>query len=671
MKLFRSLLWRLAVWSSLFGASLSWAAPEPTPAEFQERDAWVQRHLLAGHPPLAFTLDGRTSAELLAKSPGQTTTTKLADGRVQHTWTWTDPTSGLEVRCVTVEHVGFPAVEWTGYFRNPGSVRTPLLEGIQAIDVQLRRSQAGEFVLRGITGDDCRADSYQPYEHVLATNSTRTIAPPRGKPSEVVFPYFNLSEPGGGMMMAVGWPGQWAASFTRDAADGLRIVAGQELTHLRLEPGEEIRTPLIALLFWRGADVERAQNIWRRWMLADNLPRPGGQPLRPMYNFCSGGYFEGLKVSEASEKEFIDVLEREGIKLDYWWMDAGWYPCPKWWNVGTWEPDAARFPNGLKAVSDYVHGRGTKLIVWFEPERATDGSWLAQNHPEWLIGGKLFNFGDPAARQWMTDHVDQLITEQGIDLYRQDFNMSPLESWRTNDAPDRQGITENLHVQGYLAYWDELRRRHPDMLIDSCAGGGRRNDLETLRRAVPLLRSDYQAFDGNPAYALGNQCHTYGLSSWIPFYGQGVYANPSHYVYSVRSHMSPSFCICIDVRKPGIDWDLYRRLVAEWRQVADCFLGDYYPLTPYSLSEASWIAWQFARPEADSGMVQAFRRAECPDESVWLKLRGLDRSGVYLVANLDEPGTTELTGQELSETGLRVVIKDQPGAAVITYQRKP
>jgi len=54
-------------------------------------------------------------------------------------------------------------------------------------------------------------------------------------------------------------------------------------------------------------------------------------------------------------------------------------------------------------------------------------------------------------------------------------------------------MTENLYVQGYLAYWDGLLQQHPGMLIDSCASGGRRNDLETLRRAVPLLRSDYQA----------------------------------------------------------------------------------------------------------------------------------------------------------------------------------
>lgn len=654
-----------------FGPAGGWAAPAPTPAEFQERDAWVQQRLVADLPPLAFDYDGKSAAELLAQWPKKTTTRKLDDRRTEHTSTWTDPRSELEVRCVAVEYADYPAVEWTAYFRNKGTAPTPLLQGIQAIDVRLNRAGVGEFALRGIAGDDCRPDSYQPYAQVLGPDASRTIAPKRGNPSDGVFPYFNLAAPGGGWLLAVGWPGQWSATFARDRGEGVRVVAGQELTHLRLQPGEEIRTPLIALLFWQGTDSGRAQNLWRRWMLADNLPRPGGQPLRAQYTFCSGGFFEGLKVSEASERQFIDTLDREGIKLDYWWMDAGWYPCSQWQETGTWEPDPARFPHGIKAVSDYVHAKNAKLIVWFEPERVMPGSWLALNHPEWLLGGKLLNLGNPAAWQWLVGHVDRLLTEQGIDLYRQDFNMSPLTYWRQNDAPDRQGVTENLHVQGYLAYWDELLRRHPGLLIDSCAGGGRRNDLETLRRAVPLLRSDYQAFDGNPTYALGNQCHTYGLSAWIPYYGQGVYANPTHFVYSVRSHLSPSFCIAVDVRKPGTDWDLYRRLVGEWRQVADCLLGDFYPLTPYSLGDDCWMAWQFDRPAQGDGVVQAFRRAASADESVRLKLHGLDATARYLVRNLDEAGPTELTGQELSETGLRVVLPDRPLAAVITYHRMP
>ena len=140
------------------------------------------------------------------------------------------------------------------------------------------------------------------------------------------------------------------------------------------------------------------------------------------------------------------------------------------------------------------------------------------------------------------DHIDKLLTEQGIDLYRQDFNMDPLDYWRTHDAPDRQGITEIRHVTGYLAFWDELRRRHPGLLIDTCASGGRRNDLETLRRAVPLWRTDYIL------EPIGTQCCTYGISSWIPFHGTGV-KEPN--AYHFRSMMTPYPNCLWDARRDG------------------------------------------------------------------------------------------------------------------------
>jgi alpha-galactosidase len=439
-----------------------------------------------------------------------------------------------------------------------------------------------------------------------------------------------------------------------------------------LRPGEEVRTPLVVLQFYQGERV-RAQNIWRRWMLAHNLPRTDNNLPQPMLTSCSGGFFPGLKCNETDELRFIDTLTRQGIKLDYWWMDAGWYPCDAWPQVGTWEVDATRFPRGLKAISDYVHAQQTGLILWFEPERVAPNTWLDETHPDWLLGQdggqKLLNLGHAAARTWLIEHIDAMITREGIDLYRQDFNMDPLAYWRAADAPDRQGITEIRHVEGYLAYWDELRRRHPDLLIDSCASGGRRNDLETLRRAIPLLRSDYQSFAGDPRYALGNQCHTYGLSSWIPYYGQGVYYNNDDLVYAVRSHYCPAFGFCADVRKTGTDWAQFRRLVDDWRKLAPCLLGDYYPLTPYRLDDDVWIAWQFDRPESGEGVVQAFRRPESMYSAAHFKLQGLDPDASYALTNVDVPGTTVVTGRELADVGLRVAIEQQPGAVVILYKK--
>jgi alpha-galactosidase len=272
----------------------------------------------------------------------------------------------------------------------------------------------------------------------------------------------------------------------------------------------------------------------------------------------------------------------------------------------------------------------------------------------------LLDLGNPDAWKWLLEHVDKLITEQGIDLYRQDFNMDPLDSWRQNDAPDRQGITENHHITGYLAYWDELLRQHPGLLIDSCASGGRRNDLETMRRSVPLWRTDFRL---DP---VGTQCHSYGISFWLPLSGTGTgtYAD-----YDFRSNMTPLLNCIWDVRIKDADYDLMRRLCEQFRQVADCYLGDYYPLTPYSLENASWMGWQFDRPDRGQGMVQVFRRSESIYKSADLRLSGLDPEARYRVRNLDSPEADIITGQRLMDIGLPVVLNERPSAVVITYEK--
>jgi alpha-galactosidase len=99
--------------------------------------------------------------------------------------------------------------------------------------------------------------------------------------------------PGGGMIVAIGWPGQWSAKFARDAGKSLRVTAGQELTHFKLLPGEEVRSPLIVVQFYEGSPV-RAQNLWRRWMLAYNTPHPNGKLPETRMNMCNAntyGYF--------------------------------------------------------------------------------------------------------------------------------------------------------------------------------------------------------------------------------------------------------------------------------------------------------------------------------------------------------------------------------------------
>jgi alpha-galactosidase len=631
-------------------------------------------------PPFSFSYDGRPFVELLKGWQVKQDARKLDTQRTEHTLTYADATTGLQVRCVAVEYADFPTVEWTLYFKNAGSADTPILEKIQALDVQLSRSGDGDFLLHHNVGSPANGNDYGLLETPLGRKATKRLAGAKGRPTGADWSYFNLEWSGAGLIVAVGWPGQWAAELVRDGGRGLHLRAGQELTHFKLLPGEEVRSPLIVLQFWKGNWIA-AQNVWRRWMMAHSMPHPGGRLPPPQLEASSSRqYNEMIDANEANQKMFITRYLEEKIKLDYWWMDAGWYihHGGGWPRVGTWEVDPARFPHGLRAVSDYAHSKGLKILVWFEPERVAAGTWLANNHPEWILGGAkggLLNLGNDAARQWLTEHIDGLLNSQGIDLYRQDFNMDPLSHWRGADAPDRQGITEIKHVTGYLAYWDELRRRHPDMLIDSCASGGRRNDLETMRRAVPLWRSDY-AYE-----ATGHQCMMYGLSLWLPFHGTGtVFTRNAPYYGSGRTPVEPyafwsnagqSTGFGIDVRLKDLDYDAIRRLLDQWHQIAPNYYGDFYPLTPWSRDDTLWMAWQFDRPEAGEGFVQAFRRPNSFYESARLKLFGLDTHASYLVSNLTTGAQEQHSGRELLNDGLAVSMSAQPDAVVLAYRRQP
>ncbi|MCL5098328.1 MAG: alpha-galactosidase [Candidatus Omnitrophica bacterium] len=648
-------------------------AVEVLPSETDEASRWVKARFegimehdqLTVDPPFSFTCGGRPSADLLKGWTLERTSEAIDAQRTRRILLYRDPATGLVVRCVAVEYHDFPTIEWTLYFKNTGTAPTPVLAGIQAIDAWFQRAGSGEFILHHNTGSPCSANDYQPHATTLGPKATKRITTSGGRPTNSDMPYFNIEWPGGGVIVVIGWPGQWAAEFSRDAGTALHVRGGQELTHFKLEPGEEVRSPLVVVQFWKG-DWIRSQNIWRRWMLAHNLPRPGGKPMPPALMMCTSDFYPGMRSNAADEMQYVDAYVNAGVNLDYWWIDAGWYPCgDSWVNVGTWDPDPQRYPKGIREVADYVHSKAMKLVVWFEPERVTKGSWLAENHPDWVLGGKdggLLNLGNSAAREWLTGHIDKLITEQGIDLYRQDFNMDPLSYWRANDTPDHQGITEIRHIEGYLAYWDELRRRHPDMPIDSCASGGRRNDLETLRRAFPLLRSDYR-FE-----PVGTQGHTYGMALWIPYYGTGV-MDTSDYV--VRSHWSPWLGIGRpDPRRKDLDWTQYLRRVADLRRVMNYFLGDYYPLTSYSLDNTVWMAWQFDRPDLGEGVVQAFRRAESCYESACVLLRGLEPEADYTVTNLDSNVSQTFSGRYLTEKGLLITATNRPSAVVVIYKKE-
>jgi alpha-galactosidase len=606
---------------------------------------------------------GKPSSTLLPAWRIQREQQRLDDKRTEFRFSYSDPSSSLIVRGVAVVYDDFPSVEWTLYFKNGSSSPSEVLENIRPLDTTFERGSEAQILVHHSKGSMATATDFQPLADLLAPGSTQHYASKGGRPTDGDMPYFNLAWLHRGIITALGWPGQWDATISREHPESVHLAGGQSSTHFRLMPGEEVRTPLVVIQFWAGDWID-GQNAWRHWMIQHNLPRPGGN-LPPPQIAASSAHFtiEMQEANEENQKKFLLGMLNQGVPIDHWWMDAGWYPYQKNWSkVGTWEIDPSRFPHGFKPITDLGHEHGVKSIVWFEPERVTAGSWLATHHPEWLIGppgqDKLLFLGNKDAWHWLVDRVSELISDQGIDVYRQDFNFEPLSRWQANDTPDRQGISEIQHVEGYLAFFDELRKRFPNLMIDTCASGGRRLDLETLRRAVPLWRSDYP-FGASPM-----QMQTFGLALWVPYFGTSA---GSLDPYTFRSEMTPAIGIGPDPKVHGDALKLQLKLISQWREVASFYYGDFFPLTEYSGDDSTWMAWQWGKIDGSAGIVQAFRRDKSSFDEAAFRLRHLNENASYIVENLDSLQKIQRSGKDLVEKGVPVAIQDAPGGVILRY----
>jgi alpha-galactosidase len=618
--------------------------------------------------PFSFVYGGAPSAQLLKSWRRGAETTDHAE-RVEHVVHWDDPHTGLRVTAVVKAFKRYPAVDWVLYFENQGAQDTPIIEDIQGLDVMLRTGNSKRAALvHQIAGDCCDARSFAPFDTTLEAGGGVHMAPTGGRPSSIsAFPFFNIQYADEGVITAIGWSGQWAAALERSDRGPTRLRAGMERTHFLLHPGERVRTPRVLLMPWSG-DRQAAHNRFRRLLLFNYAPKEEGRPARlPVVSQCFDRY-SATRPEWATEKGQIAAARvAKKIGCDAHWLDAAWFEGGYPNGVGNWYCKPKEFPNGLKPIGDACHKLGLRFVVWFEPERVAAGSQIARDHPEFVFGGSsggLFKLSDAAARRWLTELLSRRITESGIDVYRNDFNIDPLSFWRENDSPERQGMTEIRYVEGLYEMWDELRARHPGLMIDNCASGGRRIDLETIMRSVPLWRSDTSCSPGHPDW---NQSQSYGLSHYVPLHTAcGWTPEP----YDFRSSATGGAISQFDYLNPEFPIQLAQATIAEAKENQKFWYGDFYPLTGCTIAPDHWMAYQWHRADLNAGLVLAFRHAESNYPALAISLQGLNPALKYEVEFIDDARQRDartMTGGELmSEWELRL---PQRGSSLLIRYR--
>lgn len=645
--------------------------------------------------PFSFRYDGQDSRDFLPRWKRSAKTVDTDAGR-RVSLKWVDPDTALEVRAEAVVYRDFPAVEWVLWFRNGGPRPAPLLEDVRPLDAALPTSADAErnLELHYDRGTNVKAEhlpgpeDFRPARVVLRTGERHRFVPYGGRPSDTVLPFFNVAEEPGdaGLFLGIGWTGEWAATFARNDAGATSLAAGIRRMQASLDPGEEIRTPAILVMSWRGGGLADGHNQFRRLLLQHYTPRLGGKPVVPPISAGPHAVISFEQTTEANLLKCIENIAAHALPVDNFWLDAGWYSCPQQpngWNktTGSWTPDPTRFPRGLRPIADAAKRHGMDFLVWFEPERVMPGTWLAENHPQWLLEPadllperryqseskfRLLDFGNPATLAWAKDYFSTFVREQGVSIFRMDCNLHPVLYWQNDEPSHRIGMRETRHVMGLYEFWDALVAANPGLKLDVCAGTGSRIDFEVMRRAMNLTRTDGAWWQPVP-----DQAKTIGHAPWTPHTGIGAVSDAA---YDFRSGMGAIFCANFNyLGDDQAAWSRWKTLLQTLNDLRDIYAGDFYALTEWSLAEEDVAAWQYHRPDLGKALVQVFRRskAQMPSEGYRFRLQGLDPAATYTVMDLDAAGKpVRRSGTDLMTDGLLVSLPQQPQAAIITVEQE-
>ena len=664
--------------------------------EYVQASTWYRNHL--DHPgefPLSFRYGGIVYNGFASEAFREIGRQLVADEKKETTrliWMLQDE---LQVTLQAVFYPAYDVSEWTVWFENTGNEDSGILEDVKTTLVFTGKQP----VLKGILGDHINA--YRPYAHDLADLPIHFFSG-SGRPTHVNFPYFNLEYGDGGVMLAIGWAGTWSADFTFDGVATTYTACSTNDLRTYLKPGEKIRTALFVRAPYAIRNEASATNHWRRWFVNCNLPAndASGEAVRP-FSTCCLASDTGLPNSDGSISErfstwrpSLEKMLSEGLQIDFRWMDAGWYiapdgssPVSDWWGtVGTWTLDPVKWPGrSFRESTDFARKHNMKTLMWFEPERTTDPESLAKHYgynPSWAIrteGSRAItnNIGRPECLAWTTERICKVLRENKVEMYREDNNSDPGDLWRwldTQEGENRSGITECRFVAAHYQMWDEIIACTLSFggcgFVDSCASGGGRNDLESLRRGIPMLRSD----SDRTTTALRLSMTT-SFNKWIPFCGANTKEKETQLApkgrsdpYTWRASYLPALNVDAQfVQDPDQDFDLLRFGLNEWKKISPYLLKDFYVLTPWHHQEdkSSFTAYCFYDEDRKRGALLLFRMEACPEDQLTVRLPFAGEESTYLLTDEGSNETWLRDGAALKKAGQTFILPERRTARLI------
>jgi alpha-galactosidase len=357
------------------------------------------------------------------------------------------------------------------------------------------------WTLHGQWGAEFRLTSRELGPGKLTTESRRGFTSQEANPWYAITPAGETtSEHGRVWFGALTWSGSWTIVFEVERNDALNVVAGVNPFDFawHLDPGEAFEAPALDCGYSEEG-LGGAARLLHRFAVDAVLPARHRETLRPvLYNSWEATHFD---VRVESQVELARRAAAMGVELFV--VDDGWFGArdTDTAGLGDWVVNSRKFPNGLGELIEAVNELGMQFGIWVEPEMVNPDSDLYRAHPDWIFhfpnreptfvrNQLVLNFSRDDVRDNILEQLRRLLRENRIDFLKWDHNRPYTEAGWPSAPLDRQREVWVRHVWGVYEVLRELRRELPDLLIESCAGGGGRADLGILALMDQVWISD-------------------------------------------------------------------------------------------------------------------------------------------------------------------------------------
>ena len=441
---------------------------------------------------------------------------------------------------------------------------------------------------------------------------------------------------------ALCYSGNYKLRIDTQEDDWHHFLAGinEENSWYNLKKEEVFRTPALALTY-SDEGMSGCSRKFHQWARLHKLAN-GNTPRKILLNSWEGVYFD---INEQGMDQMMGDIAAMGGELFV--MDDGWFGSrdTDLSGLGDWSVNLEKLPGGLEALVPRVQALGMKFGLWIEPEMVSENSRLYREHPDWALGvpgrpqarGRsqlVLDFSRREVRDSIYEAVRRVLDSADISYIKWDMNRSLSDVWSAALPANRQGEVYHRYVLGVYDILERLRQDYPNLLIESCSGGGGRFDAGMLYYTPQIWCSDNTD-------AIDRLRIQYGTSFCYPVsaIGAHVSASPNEQngrVTSIETRgaaaMSGAFGYEMDLsRCTPEEREIIRRQTAFFKEHYDLIQrGDYYRLSdPFADPHTAWEQVSPDRREALVTLISGPTRAAAPFRR--LRLKGLDPALRYTV----------------------------------------